>query len=131
MDILGEDVDDLSGLMRKSSADAILMLIFLLSLAGIPSTAGFIGKYYIFLSLIETRHYLLAVIATLYVAVAAYYYFRVVKSMFVSEMADKAPVAWSFGLRLGLGLAGLGTLAIGVYPEPFLRLAQASTALIR
>jgi NADH-quinone oxidoreductase subunit N len=130
-DILGEDVADLSGLMRKSPGNAVLMLIFMVSLAGIPPTAGFIGKYYIFLALIETRHYVLAVIATLYVAVAAYYYFRVVKSMFVSEMVDKAPVAWSFGMRLGLALTGIGTLLIGVYPEPFLQLARASTTLIR
>ena len=61
------------------------MLIFLLSLAGIPPTAGFLGKYYIFLSLIETGHYALAVIATLYVAVAIYYYFKIVRSMFIRE----------------------------------------------
>jgi hypothetical protein len=51
--------------------------------------------------------------------------------MFVSEMVDKAPVAWSFGMRLGLALTGIGTLLIGVYPEPFLQLARASTTLIR
>ncbi len=68
--IIGEDLDDMAGLMYKSPGYAILMLVFLLSLAGIPPTAGFIGKYYIFLALIETHHYVLAVIATLYVAVA-------------------------------------------------------------
>ena len=66
----------------RAPATPFLMLIFLLSLAGIPPTAGFLGKYYIFLSLIQTRHYALAVIATLYVAVAIYYYFRIVRSMF-------------------------------------------------
>lgn len=130
-DVLGEDIEDLSGLMRKSPGHAILMLIFLASLAGIPPTAGFLGKYYIFLSLIETGHYTLAVIATLYVAVAVYYYFRMVRSMFVSEPADKLPLASSFGLRVALGVTGVMTLAIGVYPEPFLRLAQVSTALVR
>src|SRR5260370_26377494 len=68
--IIGEDVDDLSGLMHKSPGYAVLMLVFLLSLAGIPPTAGFLGKYYIFLSLIETAHYLLSAAAPLYVAVA-------------------------------------------------------------
>src|SRR5690348_3129259 len=75
--IIGEDMDDIAGLMQKSPGYAILMLIFLLSLAGIPPTAGFLGKYYIFLSLIQTGHYALAVIATLYVAVAIYYYFKI------------------------------------------------------
>ena len=99
--IIGEDLDDIAGLMHKSPGYAILMLIFLLSLAGIPPTAGFLGKYYIFLSLIETGHYTLAVVATLYVAVAIYYYFRIVRSMFIGEATDKAPLATSFGLRLG------------------------------
>jgi NADH-quinone oxidoreductase subunit N len=125
-ELLGEDIDDLSGLMRKSPGHACLMLIFLLSLAGIPPTAGFLGKYYIFLSLVETGHYVLAVIATLYVAVAIYYYFRVVRSMFVGELADKLPLTSSFGLRLALGVTGIMTLLVGIYPEPFLRLAQTS-----
>jgi NADH-quinone oxidoreductase subunit N len=127
--IIGEDMDDIAGLMHKSPGYAILMLIFLLSLAGIPPTAGFLGKYYIFLSLIETGHYGLAVVATLYVAVAIYYYFNVVRSMFVREMTEKAPLASSFGLRLALGVTGALTLAIGIYPEPFLQMAQ--TSLLR
>lgn len=124
--VIGEDVEDLSGLMHKSPGYAILMLVFLLSLAGIPPTAGFLGKYYIFLSLIETGHYALAVVATLYVAVAIYYYFRLVRSMFAGEETEKAPVSSSVGLRLAVAASGLMTLIIGIYPEPFLRLAQSS-----
>jgi len=124
--IIGEDVDDLAGLMNRSPGYAILMLVFLLSLAGIPPTAGFLGKYYIFLALIETKHYLLAVVATLYVAVAIYYYFRLVRSMFVAELTEKAPVTSSVGLRFALAVSGIMTLVIGIYPEPFLQLAQRS-----
>ena len=124
--ILGEDVDDLSGLMRKSPGHAVLMLIFLMSLAGIPPTAGFLGKYYIFLSLIQTGHYVLAVIAVSYVAVAVYYYFRVVRSMFVNDEVDQVPVTSSFGLRVALAATGLMTILVGVYPEPFLQFVQAS-----
>ena len=94
--------------------------------AGIPPTAGFLGKYYIFLALIETKHYLLAVIATLYVAVAIYYYFRLVRSMFVAELTEKAPVTSSVGLRFALAVSGIMTLVIGIYPEPFLQFAQRS-----
>ncbi len=126
---IGEDLDDIAGLMHKNPGYAVLMLIFLLSLAGIPPTAGFLGKYYIFLSLIETRHYGLAVIGTLYVAVAIYYYFKIVRSMFVREPVEKAPLASSFGLRVALAASGILTLAIGLYPEPFLRLAQGSLLL--
>jgi NADH-quinone oxidoreductase subunit N len=125
-DLIGEDVDDLAGLIHRSPGYAIMMLIFMLSLAGIPPTAGFIGKYFIFLSLIQTGHYVLAVIATLYVAVAVYYYFRIVRSMFVSPAEGREPIASSFGLRVALALTGLMTLAVGIYPEPFLRAAQNS-----
>jgi NADH-quinone oxidoreductase subunit N len=125
-DLVGEDLDDMAGLVHKSPGYAVLMLIFLLSLAGIPPTAGFIGKYYIFLSLIETQHYVLAVVATLYVAVAIYYYFRIVRSMFIGELVDRGPLTSSFGVRLALGVTGVLTLGIGVYPEPILRLVQSS-----
>jgi NADH-quinone oxidoreductase subunit N len=130
-EIIGDDIEDLAGLMRKSPVHAVLMLVFLMSLAGIPPTAGFLGKYYIFLSLIETGHYVLAVIAVLYVAVAIYYYFRIVRSMFVSEPADQVPAASSFGLRVALALTGIMTVAIGVFPEPFLRLTATSIPLMR
>jgi NADH-quinone oxidoreductase subunit N len=126
--IIGEDLDDIAGLVHKHPGYAFLMLVFLLSLAGIPPTAGFLGKYYIFLALIQTRHYALAVIATLYVAVAIYYYFKIVRSMFIREATEKAPLASSVGLRFALAVSGVLTLAIGVYPEPFIRLAQTSLA---
>jgi len=124
--IIGEDLDDFAGLVHRHPGYAFLMLIFLLSLAGIPPTAGFLGKYYIFLSLIETGHYALAVVATLYVAVAIYYYFKVVRSMFIREATEKAPLESTWTLRLALAATGVLTLAIGIYPEPFLRLAGTS-----
>jgi NADH-quinone oxidoreductase subunit N len=126
--IIGEDLEDISGLMHKSPGYAILMLIFLLSLAGIPPTAGFWGKYYILLALIQTRHFMLAAVAILYTAVAIYYYFKVVRSMFIGEELEKAPLSASFGLRLALGVTGFLTLAIGVYPQPFVILAQTTLA---
>jgi NADH-quinone oxidoreductase subunit N len=88
------------------------------------------GKYYIFLALIQTKHYALAVFATLYAAVAIYYYFKIVRSMFNRDAEADAPaLAASFGLRFALGVAGVATLGMGLYPEPFLRFAQ--TTLFR
>jgi NADH-quinone oxidoreductase subunit N len=124
--IIGEDLDDFNGLAHRHPGYACLMLIFLLSLAGIPPTAGFLGKLYIFLALIQTQHYALAVVATLYVAVAIYYYFKIVRSMFIREETERAPLAMSFGLRIALYATGFLTLAIGVYPYPFLELAKNS-----
>jgi NADH-quinone oxidoreductase subunit N len=129
--IIGEDLDDLAGLMHKHPGYAVLMLIFMLSLAGIPPTAGFIGKYYIFLGLVETGHYTLAIIGVLYVAVAIYYYFKIVRSMFIRDVLDKTPISSSLGVQFALGVSGVLTLAIGLYPEPFLRFAQTSTPFLR
>ena len=108
------------------------MLIFLLSLAGIPPTAGFLGKYYIFLSLIETGHYVLAVIGdalrrggastTTSASCAAC-------SSAKRDAQEPALVAAASGLRFALALSGVMTLGIGLYPEPFLQLAQ--TSLLR
>lgn len=124
--IPGDTLDDLKGLIHRNPGYAIAMLVFLISLAGIPPTAGFLGKYFIFLSLIETGHYYLAVIATLYVAVALYYYFRVVRIMFLvdeKELPALAPVR-SLGFRTALVITGALTLLIGIYPEPFLKFAR-------
>jgi NADH-quinone oxidoreductase subunit N len=125
-EIVGDEVEDMAGLMYRRPTYAILMLVFLLSLAGIPPTAGFLGKYYIFLSLIETRHYALAVVAVLYVAVAAYYYFRIVKTMFVSELPAEGEISDTAGIKLALAVSAVATLVIGIYPEPFLQIAQRS-----
>ncbi len=125
--LAGDDINDLRGLMKRAPGHALCMLVFLVSLAGIPPTAGFLGKYYIFLSLIETGHTTLAVVAALYVAVSVYYYFRLVKAVFVEPAeGDIPPLATSFGTRVALAATGVLTLVIGIYPEPFLRLAQLS-----
>lgn len=121
----GEDINDLAGLMQRSPAHAIWMLIFMLSLAGIPPTAGFIGKYFIFLSLIETGHFVLAIIGALYAAVALYYYFRIVRAMFLqTPEGEPLPLSTSWGTRVALTVTGLGTLLIGLFPEPVVRFAQ-------
>jgi NADH-quinone oxidoreductase subunit N len=121
-DLIGDEIDDMAGLMYKSPVAAVLMMIFLLSLAGIPPTAGFLGKYFIFLSLIETEHYALAVVAVLYVAVALYYYFRIVAVMFTREPIDRELPTLAPGVRLALGVTLAMTLFIGLYPEPFVQI---------
>jgi NADH-quinone oxidoreductase subunit N len=127
--IPGDTLDDLKGLMHRQPGYAIWMLIFMVSLAGIPPTAGFIGKYYIFLALIETGHYYVAVIATLYVAVALYYYFRIVRVMFLSDSVEHAPAPnRSLGFRSAMAITGILTLLIGIFPEPFLRFTRVGPA---
>jgi NADH-quinone oxidoreductase subunit N len=123
--VAGDTIDDLKGLIKRQPGYAIWMLIFLVSLAGLPPLAGFLGKYYIFLALIETGHYVLAVIGCLYAAVALYYYFRIVRAMFtVEDVPDIPAPARSFGFQVALLATGIMTVAVGVYPEPFLQFAR-------
>lgn len=119
----GENLDDLAGLMRGNGFASIAMLVFLVSLAGIPPTAGFIAKYYIFLALIETGHYYLALVGVLYVAVAIYYYFRIVRAMFFEEPDVLPRLTMGRGLRIAFVASVVATLGIGIFAEPFVRLA--------
>jgi NADH-quinone oxidoreductase subunit N len=120
-EIIGDELEDISGLWFKAPTEAVLMMIFLLSLAGIPPLAGFYGKYFIFLSLIESGHYALASLAVIYVAVALYYYIKVVNAMFMRPAADTVPVSLSFSMMMALGITAFATVGIGLYPEPFIR----------
>jgi NADH-quinone oxidoreductase subunit N len=138
--VIGDEIDDIAGLHTRAPIEAVLMLIFLLSLAGIPPLAGFYGKYFIFLSLIETGHYVLASLGVLYSVFGLYYYLRVANQMFMREATDKTRLPVSAGMGVALGLTALATVFIGVFPNWFigvvnwsLGIAQTSTiaSLIR
>src|SRR5215831_1553108 len=128
-DVIGEQIDDMAGLFFRHPAGAVLMLIFLLSLAGIPPTAGFIGKYYLFAAAIQTGHNSLAVIAVLNAAISIYFYFRIVVSMFMREATEKTGLVYAPGLTMTLAIATVFTLLIGVYPDPFIAMARQAVIL--
>src|SRR5438477_12259006 len=114
----------MSGLFFTNPIAAVLMLIFLLSLAGIPPTAGFIGKYYLFAAAIETGHNTLAVVAVLNAAISIYFYLRIVVAMFMREATVKTGLTYSPGLVTVLAVAILFTMLIGIYPDPFIAMAR-------
>src|SRR5467141_2670851 len=122
--VIGEELDDLNGLYQRSPAAAVLLLIFMLSLAGIPPTAGFMGKYFIFLSLIETHHPVLAVFAVLYIVPALYYYFRIVVHAWLKQPGEAPPPVMTNAQAVALGVTVFVSLAAGLYPEPFTKLAR-------
>jgi NADH-quinone oxidoreductase subunit N len=119
--VIGDEIDDMAGLYQRAPVEAVLMLLFLLSLAGIPPAAGFLGKYYIFLSLIESQHYALASLGVLYSLFGLYYYLKIANSMLMRAPLETGRLPVSFGMRCAVGLTALATLVIGVYPEPFIR----------
>ena len=129
--VIGDELDDLSGLYSRAPVEAVLMLLFLLSLAGIPPAAGFLGKYYIFLSLIESQHYWLASAAVLYALFGLYYYLRMANAMFMREApaGESVRLPISLAMRTAVGVAALATIAIGIFPEPFIRTVNWSLGL--
>jgi NADH-quinone oxidoreductase subunit N len=119
--VIGDEIDDMAGLYKRAPVEATLMLLFLLSLAGIPPAAGFLGKYYIFLSLIESQHYGLASLGVIYSLFGLYYYLKIANAILMRAPIETKRLPISVGIRCALGITALVTLLIGIYPEPFIR----------
>ena len=109
----------------------MLMLVFLLSLAGIPPLAGFWGKYFIFLSLIQTGHYTLAALGVLYSVIGLYYYMRIANAMLM-QASRSMPSRYRLGPAMGLALTvtAAGTVGIGLFPNFFINAANWSLGLV-
>ena len=113
-----EEIDDYSGLGRRSPFLAFSMLIFLLSLAGVPPLAGFIGKLYIFLAAVKEGLYTLITVGLINIVISMYYYLIVVKKMYITEPHDPSPVHVSGPMKAVIYVGLAGTLFIGIYPQP-------------
>jgi NADH-quinone oxidoreductase subunit N len=103
------------------------MAIFLFSLAGIPPTAGFVGKFTIFGAAIKAGYIWLVIIGVLTSAASVYYYFRVVMKMYMEVPAvQPAPLRFGAAMVLALAVSAAGVLYIGIFPTTYLNLALAS-----
>ncbi len=127
--IIGDEIDDIAGLYFKAPVETMLMLMFLLSLAGIPPLAGFWGKYFIFLSLIQTGHYALASLAVLYAVIGLYYYMRIASAMIIRPAVDTEPVRIGPAMGLALLVTAVGTIGIGIFPNFFINAVNWSLGL--
>src|SRR6202045_3310384 len=127
--VIGDELDDLAGLYERAPVEAVLMLIFLLSLAGIPPLAGFWGKYFIFLSLIETGHYALASLGVLYSVFGLYYYLKMANAMFMGQPEERGLLPVSWAMRAALAVSAFATLFIGVVPDRFIQVVNWSLGL--
>ena len=123
----GEEIDDFSGLAKRHPLAALLMLVFMISLAGIPPTAGFIGKFYVFMSAVQAGLTWLAVLALVFAAISAYYYLRLVMVMYMREpgevTATSPRLVMSPTLSIVLACALAGVVFFGLYPNPLVNLA--------
>jgi NADH-quinone oxidoreductase subunit N len=128
--VIGDELDDLNGLYSRAPVEAVLMLIFMLSLAGIPPLAGFWGKYFIFLSLIETKHYVLAALGVFYSVFGLYYYLKIANAMFMRQPEkDEEHLPISYAMRAALTVTGFATLFIGIMPNRFIELVNWSLGI--
>ena len=121
----GEDISNFDGLARRSPFLAFALLIGMVSLAGVPFTAGFLGKFFIFYAAVLQHQIALVVIGVITVGCGFYYYLKVVRAMYwqSAEQTDKIPVN---GLsRLGISALIIATIWLGIYPQPILNAFQA------
>jgi NADH-quinone oxidoreductase subunit N len=124
-----DEIEDYSGLGRRSPFLAFAMLIFLLSLAGVPPLAGFIGKVYIFVAAIKEGLYTLITVGLINIVISLYYYLIVVKKMYIIEPHDPSPVSISGPMKAVVYVGLAGTLAIGIYPQPVIDWVVAATLM--
>ncbi len=126
------DVDRLAGLSRRRPLLAFAMAVFMLSLAGVPPTAGFVAKLLVFKSAIAAGSWALAVAGILTSALGAYYYLRVVVFMYMRPAAEGEPEGiFSPLLSVALLIAVVAVVVLGIGPEPLSGFARAAAAMVR
>ncbi len=114
-----ENMEELYGLNKRSPYLAMVMMISLLSLAGIPPTAGFIGKFFLFQATINAGYWWLAVFGILNAFVALYYYLNVIKYMYLYDSdREEVPIPVSRSMGMGLALSTFAIILLGVYASP-------------
>jgi NADH-quinone oxidoreductase subunit N len=127
----GESVEDFRGLHRRSPFAAFSMVVFLLSLGGIPPTAGFIGKYFLFAAAVQSGFGWLAIVAVVMSAVSMFYYLRLVVAMYLQEGVGGEETISSPSLRFVTALSLVVTLVIGFVPElPIRQVIESSGHLV-
>lgn len=121
-----DEIEDYAGLAKRQPVAAFLMLAFMASLAGLPPTAGFIGKFYLFLAAVHANLAWLAVVGVIFAAISAYYYLRVVLVMYMREPRSPAlepRLALSPAVSVALASALVGVLVFGLFPNPLVSFA--------
>jgi len=117
-----EDIDDLKGLSRRAPGLAFVMLLLMFSLAGIPPTVGFYAKLAVLQSVVEAGMTWLAILAVLVSLIGAFYYLRIVKTVYFDEPLDLDPIAPAPGARAVMAVNGALILLLGLVPGPLMTL---------
>ena len=113
----GEDLSDYEGLAKSHPLASALMLVFMFSLTGIPPTAGFIAKFYIFMEAIKAGYVPLVIVAVIFSVISAFFYLRVVMYMYMKEPKTEIPLTTSASMNLVLAVTALWVIILGVLPS--------------
>ncbi|MBA3754623.1 MAG: NADH-quinone oxidoreductase subunit N, partial [Nitrospira sp.] len=130
-----ETIEEYAGLAKREPLAAFFMLVFLVSLAGIPPTAGFIGKFYIFMAAVNGGMAWLAVVAVIFAAISAFYYLRIVMVMYMREpdgsTQSQSRLETSPALSFVLACALAGVVLLGLFPDSLWSLATHAAPLLK
>ena len=122
------DIGAFEGLYRRAPALAVMLTVFLLSLAGIPATAGFWGKFFVFGAAVQRQYFWLAGAGVINAGIAAWYYVNVVRVMYFGEReTDAEPVSMPIGMGAVLVVCTLVVFWIGLYPDPLIEWATTAS----
>ena len=124
-----ENIEDFKGLNQRSPWFALVMLILMFSLAGLPPMVGFYAKVSVLQAVLGTGQIWLAVLAVMMSLIGAFYYLRVVKVMYFDEPTDNTPIVVNGDMRLALSANGLVILALGIFPGSLL--AACASAIVK
>lgn len=127
-----DDLSDYAGLYKRAPGLAASFAIFLLSLTGIPPLAGFFGKFYLFAAAIDagTDYYWLALAVAINTVIASYYYFMIIRHMYILEPKNMIPIATPVTLRIAIGFTLVLTLAIVFFLGPLIDIIRQSTHML-
>ncbi len=112
-----ESIEDLSGLSRNHPLLAFSLLIVLFSLAGIPPLAGFFAKFYVFAAVIEQSMFFLAIVGLMATVIAAFYYLRIIKTIYFDKEVEKFDTDHNLGLKISLTITTILILIYFIYPN--------------
>jgi NADH-quinone oxidoreductase subunit N len=118
------NLEDYTGLSTQRPLLAMLMAVFMFSLAGVPPFGGFFGKYYVFLAAVKADMTWLAIVGVLTSLVSAYYYLRIVVLMYFREGRGDVAVKPSLAAMIAIGIAAVLILQLGIYPSTVVQLVQ-------
>lgn len=125
-----EQIDDFAGMARRSPFLAGVLALSMISLIGIPPTAGFMGKLYLFNAAVSSDLVWLAVVGVLNSVVSAYYYLRVIKTMFLAPAESEERISYSSPVFVAVAVSAIGILLIGVLPGPLFEITESAVRTI-